>query len=182
MITLPADSFSEDFFLPQTFIDCAEIKIESNASNFISIDMLPVDLCETLEKTLVILNKAFFSSFIVDDDLLDITLYDDTVVSKDVDGCNNSIDDDVESIDGIINGNGNNDYDDDLIDNTPRKELDTIQEESRPPIMTSHDDVEYIPHPPDSIRTCHQSSAVNTILNIEDLATRWVRPGRNRYF
>jgi len=178
MVTLPADSFSEDFFLPQTFRDSFS-DIESIASDFISIDMLPVDLCETLEKTLVILNKAFFSSFRVDDDLLDIRLYDDTVVSKDVNGC---IGLGLESVDGIINGNGNNDYDDDLIDNSPRGELDTIQEESRPPTMTDHDEVEYIPHKPDGKRNSHQLSAVNTVLNIEDMGSRWVRPGTNRYF
>jgi hypothetical protein len=177
MMNLPADFFSEDYFTSQTLINCAKKEIESSTSNLHSIDILPAIFCETLEKTLVILNRAFFSSHKLDDDLLDITLYDGVLVSG-----KNKSNNHIEISEGNFNNDGNNGNDNNLDENISRKKMDIIHEESRAPSMTSPDTdtVEYIPHPPESIKNLQQSFTGDRNSNIKESGVKKsiYRPGR----
>jgi hypothetical protein len=182
MMNLPADFFSEDYFTSQTLINCAKEEIESSTFNLISIDILPASFCETLAKTLVILNRAFFSSHTLDDDLSDITLYDGILVSENTDDGKNKSDNHIESSEGNFYDDGNNGIDNNLNENMSRKKMDIIHKESRAPSLTSPDTdtVEYIPHPPESIKNLQQSFTGDRNSNIKESGVKksMYRPGR----
>lgn len=176
-MNLPADFFSKGYLTTQTLMNCAKKKIESSTTNFIPIDILPASFCETLAKTLGLLNRAFFSSHKLDDDLLDVTLYDGILVSENTDDGKNKIDDKIESSKGNFDDDRNNGN-----DNNPRKKMDIIHEESRAPSVTypDADTVEFIPHPPEIINNLRKSSTGGTNSNLKESGVKKsiYRPGR----